>query len=241
MGEKTFDIQEMLEVLKKRKKIIIICTIVLTLLATVLAIYKMKPSYEARVKIFAGKNEEIQSNYSKDELESYSGLINTYIELIKTEDFMNKVIKKADLNIGAKQLMNELQFNIYGNTPILEIKYTSSDEKIARKVIDILTTEFEVGVKEVILNTYIRVIDSVKVTEMLPAKEKVIIIGFMAGVILGVGLIFVMDYLDDTIVKKEELEKLLPVPVLGALPFEDEKVIRGKMKNKKGKRQKKAI
>lgn len=230
--KENLDIKGLLYLLKKRYKLVVICTLSFILLAGIFATFKMKPSYEARVKIFAGKNEEIQSNYSQDELKSYSNLINTYIELIKTEDFMNKVIDKANLYMNANQLMNGLIFSTAGDTPILEIKYSSDSLTTSEKVISTITDEFEVGVKEVILNTYTKVIDSVKVTENAPQKAKVVLIGLMAGLLIGIGLVLVLDYLDDTLAKKEDLEKLLPIPVLSELPLENNEIIRSK-RNKK--------
>lgn len=232
MDENTLNIEELLHVLKKRFRLIIISTLAFTLLAGIYATFKMKPTYEAKVKIFAGKSEEIQSNYSQDELKSYSSLMNTYIQLIKTEDFMNKIIDKANLDMTPSQLMNGLVFITSGDTPILEIKYSSSNPTIAENVINAVTSEFEVGIKEIILNTYTKVIDSVKVVEKVPAKAKVVLVGLIAGLLLGIGLAFVMDYLDDTLSRKEELEKLLPVPVLGELPLEDDEISRSK-KNKR--------
>lgn len=235
MQEKSLNIEDLLYLLKKRYKLVVICTLSFVLLAGIFATLKMKPSYEARVKIFAGKNEEIQSNYSQDELKSYSSLINTYIQLIKTEDFMNKVIDKANLDMNANQLINGLIFSTDGDTPILEIKYSSDSLTKSEKVISTVTEEFEVGVKEIILNTYTKVIDSVKVTEKAPEKAKVVLIGLMAGLLMGISLVFVLDYLDDTLAKKEELEKLLPIPVLAELPLEIDEIIRSK-RNKKNKK-----
>lgn len=232
MDNKTLDINELKNIFIKRIRLIIICILGFTLLASIFALNKMNSSYEARVKIFAGKNENIQSDYNKDELSTYQSLIGSYIEIIKTEDFMNKVIKKANLNLTPGQLLGGLSFTTAGNAPILTISYSSGDPVIAEKVISTLSTEFEVGVKEVILNTYIKVIDSVKVTERLPAKSKVIMLGFVAGVIFAIGLVLILDYLDDTVNKKEDIERLLPIPVLGELPIENEE------KHKKSKKKK---
>ena len=49
---------------------------------------------------------------------------------------------------------------------------------------------------------------------------------------MGIGLVFVLDYLDDTLARREDLEKLLPIPVLGELPLEDDEISRSK-KNKR--------
>lgn len=235
MDEKTLNINECLDVLKKRFKLIVMCVLTFTLFAGIYATFKMYPIYTASVKIFAGKDEQIQGDYSSSELDSYTTLINSYIEIIKTDDFMNKVIQKGNLNMTSGQLMGGLNFTIAQNAPILTISYTSGDPEIAQSVVSTLSSEFEVGVKEIILNTYTKIIDSVKVVEKLPAKSKVVFVGFIAGLVIGVGLVFIVDYLDDTVAKKEELEKLLPIPVLAELPLDNDEINRSN-KNKKSKK-----
>ena len=236
MNERALNINELLYSLKKRFKLIIMCVLICTLFAGVYATFKMYPIYTASIKIFAGKDEQIQGNYSSNELDSYKTLINSYIEILKTDDFMNKVIKKGNLNMTSGQLMGGLSFTTAQNAPILTISYTAGDPETAEKVVSTLSSEFEVGVKEIILNTYTKIIDSVKVIEILPAKIKVVFVGFMAGLLMGVGLVFIIDYLDDTVVKREELEKVLPIPVLAELPIENY----GISKNDKNSKNKKA-
>lgn len=238
MDEKTLNINELLYVLKKRYKLIIMCVLTFTLFAGIYATFKMKPIYTSSVKIFAGKDEQIQGDYSSTELDSYKTLINSYIEIIKTDDFMNTVIQKGSLNMTSGQLMGGLSFSTAQNAPILTISYTGVDPEIAQNVVSTLASEFEVGVKEIILNTYTKIIDSVKVVEKLPAKSKVVFVGFMAGLLIGIGLVFVMDYLDDTVAQSEELEKILPIPVLAELPQENDEINRSH-KNKKSKKSKK--
>ena len=68
----------------------------------------------------------------------------------------------------------------------------------------------------------VQVIDSVKVYPIVPNKTAPIRNGILIGIVLSVGLILVLDYLDDTIRKKEELEKILSIPVLGELPHTKE-------------------
>jgi len=44
--------------------------------------------------------------------------------------------------------------------------------------------------------------------------------------------VLVIDYLDDSITKREQLEKLLPIPVLGELPLENDEINKSKRNNK---------
>lgn len=220
MEEKTLKIDEIKYLLKKRYKSIIISLVLFTGLASWYAFTRMKPVYQANIKIFAGKSEDIKGDYSQGELSSYAGLVNTYIQLIRTDDFMNKVIAKANLNMTPGQLLSGVTFIKSEDTPILDIGYTSNDYETAKKVVTTIADEFAVGVREVIVNTHTKVIDNVKVITQTPNKKKVIIAGFIAGLAIGIGIVLLQDYLDDTVRDKKELEKILPIPVLVELPFE---------------------
>ena len=221
MEDKLINLEELMYALKKRMKLIILCTVAITAVSVFIAFFKMDTSYQGRVKIFAGKTEEIQTSYSKDDIANYSTMMNTYIQLAKTEDFMNEIIKKADLKMDPVHLMNSISFTQVGGAPILDIRYTSHSKKIAKDIITILTKEFDEKVSEVILNTYTEVIDSVKVDTIVPNKPKVIIVGLIVGIVLAIGLALVIDYFDDTLVGKEELEKIIPIPVIGEISNEE--------------------
>lgn len=212
-------VKDVIEALKKRVRLIIASVLTFTFITAVFVFFISTPKYEASVKLFAGKTEEVQSDYSDKELESYSSIMNTYIELIKTNDFMNKIIDEVNLDTTPKELMNSLQFIIKGNTPIIEIKYVSSDSQVAEDVISAIIENFEVSVKEVILNTYTKVVDSVEVSELSQGRATKIILGGFIGLLIGFGIVFLLGLLDDTVSKKGDLEKVLPIPILGQVPL----------------------
>lgn len=102
-----------------------------------------------------------------------------------------------------KELMNSLQFIIKGNTPIIEIRYVSSDWQVAEDVISAIIENFEVSVKEVILNTYTKVVDSIEVTELPQGRVTKIILGGFIGLLIGFGIVFLIELLDDKVSKKK--------------------------------------
>lgn len=212
-------VKDVIEALKKRVRLIIASVLTFTFITAVFVFFISIPKYEASVKLFAGKTEGVQSDYSDKELESYSSIMNTYIELIKTNDFMNKIIDEVNLDTTPKELMNSLKFIIKGNTPIIEIKYLSSDSQVAEDVISAIIENFEVSVKEVILNTYTKVVDSVEVSELSQGRATKIILGGFIGLLIGFGIVFLLELLDDTVSKKGDLEKVLPIPILGQVPL----------------------
>ena len=78
-------------------------------------------------------------------------------------------------------------------------------------------------VKEIMPETNPTILSEAKVATIYPNKTKLPIIAFAAGIILSIGLILVLDYLDTRIISTKELEKIVPVPVLGSIPIEEKK------------------
>ena len=66
----------------------------------------------------------------------------------------------------------------------------------------------------------IKVVDSAITPEkpLKPQKKKNILLGLLVGLMLGVGLAFFHDYMDDTLKDADDAKQLLPWPLLGVIP-----------------------
>lgn len=220
MEKKTLEIEEILQAIKKRKKIIVLIVALFLILSGIYGFILEKETHVASVKIFLGKKTEKAQMYSKDELADNSALMDTYVELIKTDNFMNKVIAKTGINTTSDKLKENVEFEKTGSTPILTISYTSVDKATAQKVVGVIASQFEKEVKETILNINTKVIEDVKVITNYPNKIKYLIIGFVIGLIVAIGFVLFLDCLDRSIQNKAQLEKIIPIPVLGELSLE---------------------
>lgn len=78
----------------------------------------------------------------------------------------------------------------------------------------------EVGVAGGVESNNIQVVDKAEVP-LFPYKPKIALntaIGLLAGLVLGLGLVFLMESMDDSIKFADEVEKTLMVPLLGVIP-----------------------
>ncbi|WP_313071902.1 polysaccharide biosynthesis tyrosine autokinase [Melaminivora sp.] len=83
----------------------------------------------------------------------------------------------------------------------------------------------EVGVAGGVETNNIQVVDKAE-TPLFPYKPNIALnaaIGLLAGMVLGLGLVFLMESLDDSIKFADEVEKTLGVPLLGVIPKIKEK------------------
>ena len=217
MDDKLIDIGEIFYLFKKKFWIIILVTII----TTGLGFYKtttMVTTYQGITKIFVGKNDSLLNYYPELEIKYYTELMNTFNEVIKVDDSLNDVLKNNNINKTAAEVSSRIGITGSQKSPIFTITYMSLTEYGIKEVLNTVGNEFSGYIKKMLPETTPKTIETVRVYPIIPNKNKVIIIALGIGLIISIGIIFILDYLDDTIKSKERLEKILPIPVIGMLP-----------------------
>ncbi len=224
MEENTINLQEIAYALKKRWKLIALITIAATLVSAILSFFVIKPQYEAKTKLFIGKQETQENNaYNNSDVMMYQQLMKTYSELAKTSDLVTKAVKSANLDYNQNQIkgiLNNLNVTPSADTQILDLSFKGKNPEEVLKVTEAITDEFISESKELIPNGNVQVIQKPQLPEnpVSPNKKLNILIAFVLGLMIGVGIVLLLEYLDNTFKSREELEKTLDLPIIGAIP-----------------------
>ena len=223
MEEQVISLSEIFEAIKKRWIMIVAITLVATLVSGILSFFVIDPIYESSTKVFIGKDESDNAAYNSSDINMYQQLLQTYAQAIKTKDLASRAIDKLDYTLEPSYVISNLTVNPITSTQILEIKYRSKDQQEAKDVLKNVTDEFIVTAKELVPNGNVRIIEEVELPEnpVSPNKPMNIAIAFLLGLMVSVGLVFLLEYLDNTYKNREQLEKELDIPVLGAIPDVD--------------------
>lgn len=225
MEEQVISISEIFEALKKRWILIVYITLVATLISGVLSFFVIKPTYETSTKVFIGKEESNQEGYNTNDIQMYQKLLQTYAETIKTNEVVQAAINSTnntDLTVPA--VKGALTVTPVSDTQILQIKYQNKNPEVAKEILESITNEFVILAKELVPNGNVRVIEAVQLPEnpVAPNKKMNVAIAFLLGLMVSVGLVFLIEYLDNTFKSKEELERELDIPVVGIIPEVEE-------------------
>lgn len=224
MEEQVISISEIFEALKKRWILIVSITLVATLISGILSFFVIKPTYEASTKVFVGKEESSLEGYNTNDIQMYQKLLQTYAETIKTNEVIQAAINNTNADLSVKDVKDSLTVTPIADTQILQIKYKNNDPEVAKSILENITNEFVILAKELVPNGNVRVIEAVQLPEdpVAPNKKMNIAIAFLLGLMVSVGLVFLLEYLDNTFKTKENLERELDIPVLGIIPLVNE-------------------
>lgn len=225
MEDMDLKIQDVFKILKNRWKIVAGMAAGITVFVAVISFFVIKPAYEVNTKVFIGKEETKDTQYNNNDVQMYQKLLKTYSELIKTKDLIGNAINEKNLDITTAEVINVLEITPSADTQILQISYQNNDKVLAKEVLVAVIDEFIKETKELIPNGTVKVIESAELPQnpISPNKEKNIALACLVGLMMGITIALLMEYMDDKFKTKEQTEKIMELPVIGMIPCGEKK------------------
>lgn len=229
--EETISLQELFSTLKKRILLIILTTIIAITIAGSVSFIFLTPIYQASTQILVNKQTVEQNQFNSQDIQTNLQLINTYNEIIKTPAILDKVIANLDLDTTPAALNSKITMNSAQNSQVLSITVQDPEPAIA---VDIANTTAEVFQEEI---QKLMKIDNVNILSpavmgdnprpVKPDPYLNMAIAAVIGLMIGVGIAFLLEYLDTTVKTETDVEELLGLPILGLISPITEKEMPG--------------
>ena len=216
------ELTEYIHILRKRILMIIVITQLSTFTSAVVSFFLIKPVYKADIAVIIGKaetTEGTQSNYN--DLMMYQKLVKTYSELAKTRIVAVDVISKLNLNISQAALLSMVSVAPKGDTEFITITVKSKDVMQAVNIANQLAKslkEISIKIKNAD-NVYLVDEAQLPTSPDSPNPKLNMAIAFFMGLMVSVGIVFLLEYLDNTVKTQADVEKLLGLSVLGIIPL----------------------
>ena len=215
-------IESIFEALKKNLRFIIIISLLMTIASALITFFVLDKEYEASTKVYIGKErfKNVSTTYTSDEVNMYQRLIKTYSELVKTKDLIRKSIENVGQTVSVSEALSKVQAVSVADTQILQIKYTSNNREEAYEMVYGITEEFMKLSKKLYPSGNVHIIQQPIIPEapVGPNKKMNIAIGAILGMMVGVGIVFLKEFMNNTFNDKEEFEKALEISCIGVIP-----------------------
>lgn len=218
--EETISLYDIFKVLKKRIVLILSITIISTLAAAIISFYVLTPIYQASTQILVNqKTSEQQNQIQTTDIQTNLQLINTYNVIIKSPVILSKVIEILDLNTTPSALSNQITVSNANNSQVVNISVQDEQAYLAVDIANTVAQVFQEEVKELMNVDNVNILSPAELPEnpspVKPNKMLNMAIALVIGLMVGVGLAFLLEYLDTTIKTEHDVEELLGLPILG--------------------------
>lgn len=218
-------LKELFFILRKWLWLIITLLIVSMLVSGLVSFYVLDKEYVSFTTLMVGKPKDYitESKIEYNDIILNQKLVSTYGELIKMRVVADKVIDNMDLPISYEQYRSKINVTLLKDTEIIKIEVNDNEPQVAADIANETAEVFMETVKDIMKVENVQVIDKAEapLNPIRPRPLLNIAIAGILGVMLGIFIAFLIEFLDNTIKSPEDVEKYLGVPVLGTIPKSD--------------------
>lgn len=212
---KEIDLKKVFDVIKHRLWIIIVITAMFTTASTIYSTYfkSYTPLYESSTRMM---------------LHADGNFNNTLEVMISEQIILDKVIEELGLNTSSGALGQQITVGRVANSQVVKIAVTDPDPEMAAIIANAIANVYKRDIGKIINFDNVTILSEADVVPWPinpDTRNRTIIIGFIFGVIAGLGLLFLVDSLDDRIRSEHEIEELLETPLLGKIEKMKRKLI----------------
>lgn len=220
MQEETISLQDIFKVLKKRIALIISITIGAMLIAGVISFFLLTPIYQGSTQILVNQTkQQDQQMIQTQDIQANLQLINTYNVIIKSPAILNKVIERLNLDTTPTQLTNSISVTNANNSQVVNITVQHEDPALAVDIANTVASVFQDEIPTLMNADNVNILSPavlpVDPSPVKPNKTMNVAIAMVIGLMIGVGLAFLLEYLDTTVKTEQDVEELLGLPILG--------------------------
>ncbi|MCH3965051.1 MAG: Wzz/FepE/Etk N-terminal domain-containing protein [Clostridium sp.] len=219
--EITLNLKDFFHILEKRFKLILCITIGCAIAAGLASFFVIKPTYEAGSTIIVGKPKSSDIRTDNSDVMMYQNLVKTYAQIAQSNSVAKETLNRLNDNLTVEQLQKMVTVTPEQGTQILTIRAESRDPQQAVNIVNAMSNSFVDESKRVYpTGGDIQIMDMPQFPNkpVKPKKALNIAIAFFLGLLVSVGLAFLLEYSDSTIKTEEDVERYLDLPVIGIIP-----------------------
>ncbi|MGF9829045.1 Wzz/FepE/Etk N-terminal domain-containing protein [Bacillus anthracis] len=199
------------------------------IVSAIISFFFMTPIYQSSTQILVNQKKQEGSMFQAGEVQTNIQLTNTYKVIIKSPVILEQVNEKLNLNMTAQALTKKINVANEKDSQVISVTAEDKDPKVARDVANATADVFKGEVAKIMNVDNVTVLSKAEVAEnQSPIKPRPMLnvaIAFVVGLMASVGLAFLLEYLDNTVKKEEDVENLLGLPVLGIVARMDEETM----------------
>lgn len=216
--EDEISLVELFTIIKKRLALIINLTLLGLLITAIYTFFIVTPEYSATTQLLVNRTQQTEVIQQSD-INTNLQLINTYKDIIKGPVILDDVREEMDLDLTHTQVSNKIAISNASNSQVFSITVNDTNPYVAAELANTTASVFQENLNEVMNVDNITVISPAvpDVSPVSPNNNLNLAIGFVLGGMIGVGLAFLLEFLDNTVKDEQFIVDVLVWTSLGVV------------------------
>lgn len=186
------------------------------------------------------KKEDVTQQMTSQDIQSNLQLINTYNEIIKSPAILSIVSENLDLPLTPTQLASKITVSNANNSQVLNISVQDENYNVAADMANQVVEVFKEEVPKLMNVDNVNILSPAQYsdnpTPIKPNKMLNMAIALVIGLMIGVGLAFLLEYLDTTVKTELDVEEIIGLPIIGVVsPIKQEEMQKSPAHSKAGR------
>lgn len=203
------------KMIRKRLWVMVLCAVIFTVPTALFTSDTYYPIYEASTDLMVNHSENQQQiDYSAISV------------IIKTPVIVDKVIEwYPDLNLTAEQLSDAINVSDVNGSQVMRLYAQDYSYEKAMKIANDVTQVFQSEIPKLVKVESVTILNSAKtIDNPEPINPKtntyiqMIILSFIASLVVSVGIILLLESLDDTLKTEEDIRSIFGKSTLAVVP-----------------------
>lgn len=221
-----FYLERIIWILKVKLKYILLITIITALSAGFYASYTRTSIYSAQISFYVYSNPAYITdptvNISNSEFIQARNLVSSYMQILRSRTFLNKLIKETGLPYSADYIKGSMKASSMEDTAVFIVSVHNPDPVNAMNIANAIGDLAPDEITRIVKSGGIEVIDRAELPTypyQTTSVSKLSIIGGLGGLALSSFLFLLCGLLDTTIRKESEIRDMFTIPILGEVPL----------------------
>ncbi len=235
--EETISLKELFAVLKKRFMLIVSFAVIAVLLAGLYSFLIITPMYQSTTQLLVNQEQTEAANVQVSDIQANLQLINTYSGIIKSPAILEQVSTQLDNGLTVGQLNSKITVANEQNSQLVNLTVEDQDPYQAAEIANVTAEVFQTEIVDLMNVNNVTILSPAVVSDnqspVSPQPFLNMAIALVVGLMVGVGLAFLVEYLDNPVKTEQDIEKVLDLPLLGVVNTMDNKEVPNQLKLQK--------
>ncbi|EXJ23308.1 Tyrosine-protein kinase transmembrane modulator EpsC [Alkalibacterium sp. AK22] len=198
--EEEISLVELFDIIKKRVGMIINLTLIGLLVVAFYTFFVATPEYSSTTQLLVNRTQQTDA-IQRSDIDTNVQLINTYKDIIKGPVILDEVREDLNLDSSHSGLSNQISISNEANSQVFSIRVTDINPYNAALIANTTASVFRENLDDIMNVDNVTVISQAEpnINPISPNHSLNLAIGIVLGAMIGVGMAFLLEFLDNTV------------------------------------------